>query len=218
MICAMFSTLVDFEPYPSYIVFLPRCNLRCDYCYNHSILTDNVETISYNEALKRIEDVSPFIAGVVISGGEPTLYQNELYDFMLSIKKMGLKLKLDSNLTIELEDRFVELLDGVSFTIKPSSYYTRFDHIDNIRKNIRKLSHLPWKEVRITIVRDDFNNSLYTLAPLLKDWKINVHNAIVPETGTLASIEALDYDEFRDFVQSYISPYFVAKHFEVNYV
>lgn len=116
-------TLLDFPDIPAAIFWFAGCNLRCTYCYNPDIVLgsahiDEVSALSF--LTKRIG----LLEGVVLSGGEATLYPN-LIPFCRSIKKLGYKLKLDTNamrpdiITILLKEN---LLDYVALDYKaPSS-------------------------------------------------------------------------------------------------
>lgn len=88
-------TLLDFPDHMAAIVWMAGCNMRCPYCHNGHIATA--------EGSMDIEDVEAFLKtrlnlldGVVISGGEPTLYA-ALPAFCERIREMGFKIKLDTN-------------------------------------------------------------------------------------------------------------------------
>ncbi|MDR1144335.1 MAG: radical SAM protein, partial [Spirochaetaceae bacterium] len=56
----------------------------------------NADYITIDEALSRIEKRRNVLGGVVLSGGEPTLFPN-LGELIVRIKSIGLKVKLDTN-------------------------------------------------------------------------------------------------------------------------
>ena len=106
--------------------FLPcGCNFDCWYCHNRSLIKQNqkkIEIIEENEVLDFLNKRRKMIDAVVISGGEPTL-QKELKSFLIKIKKMNFKTKLDTNgsnpnILKELLDE--KLLDYVAMDIKTS--------------------------------------------------------------------------------------------------
>ena len=213
MFANIFSTLVDFEPYPSLILFTCGCNLRCKYCYNHDLISvTNQSLISEQDADKLIDRYRQFIDGIVISGGEPTLHQNKLIPFLTKQKQKGLKIKIDSNLTLPLTQQVLELIDGVSFTIKPYSYYTQQRYINTLKSNLRTInaSNIHWKEARITVVRElDLTTSVLSLIDDITTWKITVHNAILPETGILSMDDSdiiMSHSEYEDFTHKHILP------------
>lgn len=88
-------TLLDFPDTPAAIVWFAGCNLRCLYCYNPDIVLGE-GCISIDQALSVLAKRVGFLEGVVLSGGECTLY-SELIPFCHSIKEMGYKIKMDTN-------------------------------------------------------------------------------------------------------------------------
>ncbi len=196
-IANIFSTLVDFPPYPSMIIFTCGCNLRCKYCYNWAIAKDMSEVHSYSldEVNSILDRVSSYIDGLVISGGEPSIHQSdyEFRHFLCSNSKRFL-LKLDSNATIPYNPNFIDLFFGVSITIKPITYYpNRYNTLDIIRDNIDIINRsCSYKELRITVT-DEIDELIASCSYILNhkhfnkdnNWKITINKAIKPESGTL---------------------------------
>lgn len=80
-------TLLDFPDKTACILWFAGCNMRCAYCYNPDIvLGKGKKTIK--EALNFIKTRKGLLDGVVLSGGECTLYK-ELPEIAREIKKMG---------------------------------------------------------------------------------------------------------------------------------
>ncbi len=97
--CAGFqgTTLIDFPDRVAAIVFVPGCNLRCPYCHNGALFEVADEDLMPSEALwEEIERRREFIDGVVITGGEPSLYPG-LVAFAQALRERGLEVKLDTN-------------------------------------------------------------------------------------------------------------------------
>ncbi len=88
-------TLLDFPDTPAAIFWFAGCNLRCLYCYNPDIVLGEGR-ISIEQALSILAKRVGFLEGVVLSGGECTLY-TDLIPFCHSIKNMGYKIKIDTN-------------------------------------------------------------------------------------------------------------------------
>lgn len=117
------TTLLDFPGHIAATVFLGGCNFRCPFCHNMNIVLSN------EPAVYSIEDIFLFLNkrkglldGVCITGGEPTLYST-LPDFIKEIKKIGLKVKLDTNGTNpDMIDNLLQknLIDYVAMDIKSS--------------------------------------------------------------------------------------------------
>lgn len=158
-------TLLDFPDVVSCIVFTKGCNLRCPFCHNSSLVVDCKLTpeIDEEEVFDYLNKRKKILDGVVISGGEPLL-QNNIKDFIVRIKALGYKVKLDTNginskLLSELIDE--KLVDYVAMDIKNT--FDKYDMttgksnsgIDNIKESIRilKKEKVPY-EFRTTIVKD----------------------------------------------------------------
>lgn len=117
-------TLLDYPDLPAAIFWFAGCNLRCSYCYNPDIVHGNA-SIDETTALAFLSKRRGLLEGVVLSGGEATLYPR-LIEFCRSIKTLGFKIKLDTNAmrpdVIEILLR-ENLLDYVALDYKaPSSH------------------------------------------------------------------------------------------------
>lgn len=88
-------TLLDFPDTPAAIFWFVGCNLRCVYCYNPDIVFGEA-SISEQEALAFLKKRKGLLEGVVLSGGECTLYPN-LIPFCSQIRTLGFRIKLDTN-------------------------------------------------------------------------------------------------------------------------
>ncbi|MBV5322162.1 MAG: anaerobic ribonucleoside-triphosphate reductase activating protein [Sulfuricurvum sp.] len=120
-------TLLDFPDIPAAIFWFAGCNLRCVYCYNPDIVLGSAR-IDEADALSFLTKRAGLLEGVVLSGGEATLYPN-LLSFCRSIKALGYKIKLDTNgMRPDIISSFLEkgLLDYVALDYKaPSSEMLR---------------------------------------------------------------------------------------------
>lgn len=77
-------------------VFFRGCPLRCSYCQNEAIQAG--EDLRDHEAVaEMIRTSSPFISGVVFSGGEPTLQKEALLVLAGYAKKRGLAVGIQTN-------------------------------------------------------------------------------------------------------------------------
>lgn len=91
-------TLLDYPGKVACTLFTGGCNFRCPFCQNAGLvlapeqepLIDNEEIISVLEKRQGILD------GVCVTGGEPTL-NDDLPDFLHTVKKLGYLVKLDTN-------------------------------------------------------------------------------------------------------------------------
>jgi pyruvate formate lyase activating enzyme len=69
--------------------------MACSYCYNPHIVKEE-GILSLQEVLDFLQSRQGRLEGVVLSGGECTLYPH-LLDFCETIKALGYKIKLDTN-------------------------------------------------------------------------------------------------------------------------
>lgn len=90
-------TLLDFPGKIACILFVRGCNLRCPFCHNAALVDGGAEN-TYPEAdiLAFLRKRQALLDGVVISGGEPTLYP-ALIPFLRKIRELGYAIKLDTN-------------------------------------------------------------------------------------------------------------------------
>lgn len=90
----------SFNNYPgrvAAVVFSQGCNFRCPYCHNAGLIDcDRPARFDEQDILARLAKRRGKLAGVVISGGEPTL-QKDLTSFCRRLSEMGYPVKIDTN-------------------------------------------------------------------------------------------------------------------------
>lgn len=91
------SSFIDYPGEVSFVIFLGGCNFRCPYCHNKSIVLKETNTYDTKEVLAMLKERQKVIKAVVISGGEPTIWQDKLITLIEDIKALGFKIKLDTN-------------------------------------------------------------------------------------------------------------------------
>ena len=121
-------TLLDFPHKVACILFVRGCNLRCPFCHNATLVCNDAENaFPEAEVLAFLKKRQGLLDGVVISGGEPTLYP-ELIPFLQKVRALGYAIKLDTNGTNpDLLRTIVQegLVDYVAMDIKNSpSFYS----------------------------------------------------------------------------------------------
>lgn len=91
------TTLLDFPGHVAATIFTGGCNFRCPFCHNSDLLGNDAE-VAYteDEILKFLTRRRGILEGVAITGGEPTL-QPDLRAFILRVRELGYKIKLDTN-------------------------------------------------------------------------------------------------------------------------
>jgi pyruvate formate lyase activating enzyme len=144
-------SMIDFPGCISTVIFTVSCNFRCHFCYNPMLVLANTgegeseykeedfSVISEKDLLLFLKKRIGKIEGVVISGGEPTL-QADLKDFIIKIKKMGFKIKVDTNGTnCEIITDLVKnkLIDYVAMDIKAP--LEKYSEVVGVKANIKEI-------------------------------------------------------------------------------
>ncbi len=91
------NSLIDYPGKISCVLFLSGCNFTCPYCHNPDLVRNTSPVLlEETEVYRFLESRRTFLDGVVVSGGEPTLYPG-LKSLLKKIKEIGYPLKLDTN-------------------------------------------------------------------------------------------------------------------------
>jgi pyruvate formate lyase activating enzyme len=122
-------TLIDYPGHIAATVFTVGCNFRCPFCHNPELVSKikySSSNVLETEFLKFLGTRKGKLEGVCITGGEPTI-QPDIIDFIRKIRKMGFKVKLDTNGTRPDVLRLLyaeKMLDYVAMDIKntPEKY------------------------------------------------------------------------------------------------
>jgi len=143
-------TLIDYPGKVACTVFLPGCNFRCPWCYSKELVLpeemNKQPRILEKEFFDFLKDRQGLLEGVVLCGGEPTIFK-DLPDFAKKIKKLGFLVKLDTNgakpkMIQELIDK--NLVDYVAMDVKlPREKYSQVffnkANVENIDQSITLL-------------------------------------------------------------------------------
>jgi pyruvate formate lyase activating enzyme len=89
-------TLLDFPAQTAAIVFVKGCNFSCPFCFNRDLVLGTTPTISQATVLAFLKKRKRILDGVVLTGGEPLL-QKDLEKFIRKARRLGYKIKLDTN-------------------------------------------------------------------------------------------------------------------------
>lgn len=118
------TSLLDFPGRVASLLFWGGCNLTCPFCHNPALVLEPAAfpDLDRNALLRDLAGRRPFIDGVVISGGEPTL-DPQLDVWLTDLKALGLAVKLDTNglrpdVVADLLDR--GLIDYLAIDLKAS--------------------------------------------------------------------------------------------------
>jgi pyruvate formate lyase activating enzyme len=90
------TTLQDWEGKNACMILLRGCNFRCPYCNRPDLIEETGKSIELSTILKYIKEHRDFLEAAVVSGGEPTI-NDDLYQLLIDLKKLKIKIKLDTN-------------------------------------------------------------------------------------------------------------------------
>jgi pyruvate formate lyase activating enzyme len=115
-------TFIDWEGMLSSVIYLPGCNFRCPFCHSSVLVKDpdSLKTVPFEHIERYVETKDGWLDAMVIQGGEPTLYE-QLPELLRDIKRLGLKIKVDTNGSRpEMLDRVIgqKLVDYIAMDIK----------------------------------------------------------------------------------------------------
>lgn len=161
-------TILDYPDKVACIAFTPGCNMRCGFCHNPEfVLPEKIEElqadfISEETFFNFLDKRQGLLEGVVVSGGEPTIWQ-DLPEFFRRIKEKGFVTKLDTNgnhpkMLRKLLDE--KLVDYVAMDVKTSlAGYSKLvgggvkpEHIKE-SIDILKSAGIPY-EFRTTLIKE----------------------------------------------------------------
>ncbi|MFZ5762366.1 MAG: anaerobic ribonucleoside-triphosphate reductase activating protein [Thermodesulfobacteriota bacterium] len=158
------TSFIDWPGCLCSVVFLGGCNFRCPFCHNHPLVLEanTFATIPLAHVLQRVNAMRPWLGGVCLTGGEPTLAP-DLADLLRAFREAAIPVKLDTNGTRpEVLARLLNegLVAMVAMDVKAPLDQARYDacagvavDLDAIRRSIGliKASGLP-HQFRMTVV------------------------------------------------------------------
>ncbi len=137
------TSLIDYPGKIVSVVFLPRCNFSCPYCFNVEMVKDDkkLNKIPEENIIEHLKSRKKWLDGVCITGGEPTL-QKGLPDFIKKIKELGFLVKLDTNGTNpEMLAQLLKekLIDYIAMDVKgPLGKYPQIAKTDAGLEGVKK--------------------------------------------------------------------------------
>jgi pyruvate formate lyase activating enzyme len=104
-------------------IFVQGCNLNCEYCHNRetiSMVSESAKYLTIDEIVSFVKQSMPFIRGLTVSGGEPTLYASQLMLLFNEVHKLGLSCYIDTNGFFDYEktENLIRVTDKFLFDIK----------------------------------------------------------------------------------------------------
>lgn len=163
-------TLLDYPGKLACLIFTGKCNFRCPFCHNSTLVLapDTQPLITEKEVFDYLLSRRQVLEGVCISGGEPTL-QPDLAGFIEEVRALGYSIKLDTNgsrpaVIKDLLSR--NIIDYIAMDVKnsPEQYSETIGidsyNTDNIKESIRIImdSGIEY-EFRTTLVEEFHKNT-----------------------------------------------------------
>ncbi len=161
-------TVLDYPDKVACIAFTPGCNMRCGFCHNPEfVIPEKIREIQDSFIQEEtffhfLDGRRGLLDGVVVSGGEPTIW-HDLPEFFRKIQERGFLAKLDTNghhpemLKKLLREK---LVDYIAMDVKTSlSEYPKLVgkgvKAENIAESITliKASGIPY-EFRTTLIKE----------------------------------------------------------------
>lgn len=173
-------TLLDFPRRVAATVFLAGCNLRCGFCHNRWMIDARTVVPSHTveQFLAWLSSRQGLLDGVCVSGGEPTLWGDELAELLREIKALGFETKLDTNgllpdVLAALLAR--QLVDYVAMDVK-APLDQRYDQLAGVGVDLEKIKasmrllreQAPAFEFRTTVAPELDEQDLNDLAACLE--------------------------------------------------
>jgi pyruvate formate lyase activating enzyme len=147
------ASFLDWDGKVSSVIFLGGCNFRCPFCQNYPLVFNDAPDYPFSSIQSFLEENRDFIDGVVITGGEPTVYRHikELCSFL---KEKGFETKLDTNGSTNFD---YSIADYVAMDVKaPLEFYELATGVMAntwiIKNSISRIMSLKAYEFRTTIV------------------------------------------------------------------
>jgi pyruvate formate lyase activating enzyme len=211
-------TLLDYPSYIACTLFTSGCNFRCPFCHNSPLVTGEKapSVIPESEIMSFLAKRAGVLDGVCITGGEPLL-QPDLKDFIIKVRKLGYKVKLDTNgyspdkLKALLDEN---LLDMVAMDIKnsPQKYALTAGKKDLdlslISKSIDLIIHSQIRyEFRTTVVAEFHEDSDFKeIAKMIKGAKAYfIQNFVDSGAVIQPGLHGLDKITLEGFKQIMVS-------------
>ena len=209
------QTLIDYPGNVSTIIFTGGCNMRCPFCHNFELATEpeKFEKIPEQQVLDYLDERKKFIDGVVITGGEPTLWMPALKGFIERIReRTGLLVKLDSNgLNPNALKELFPVIDYIAMDVKaPEKHYSEATGVpidmSKIRESIRLImgSGVEY-EFRTTVVpafipQDEFAD-VVSLVEGAEKYCLQQYNAVKKEGPLSKAYEPKVLRQFEEIAK-----------------
>ncbi|MFO7883060.1 MAG: radical SAM protein [Kosmotogaceae bacterium] len=158
-------SLVDYQEKITTTVFTSGCNFDCAYCHNAKLKKVIDNNITENEIFEYIRNHIAMIDALTVTGGEPTIWGEELISFFRRYKyNFGHKLlKIDTNGSKpDFLSKINDLVDYVAIDLKSLDYSLFSDiTLDVIKESLEIVKTFNNYEIRVTayppyVKKEDF--------------------------------------------------------------
>lgn len=161
-------------------LFVQGCNISCVYCHNPETISCNIKPQQFmclNDIINEVKIYKPYIRGITVSGGEPTLYFRELAILFQKIHTLDLTCYIDTNgfFNSNTIGNLITQTDKFLFDIKTLSKGKEMCHTSKT-SNLENLAYLldlhKIEEVRTVCLKEPFSdveNVVEKVATLLKN-------------------------------------------------
>ncbi len=172
------TSLVDWDGKITSVIFIGGCNFVCPFCHNSLIAEDDpsLPALTWEELKQELERKLGWLDGVVVTGGEPLLHP-EIFDLCTRIKRLNLKIKMDTNGSFPYPLKrtlALGLIDFVAMDIKAPLTEERY----SLAAGRKSLTLAPiWRSIRLIIESGIPHEFRITLVPGL------VNPVDIPEIG-----------------------------------
>lgn len=206
------TSLVDYPGKIASVIYTYSCNFRCPYCYNiELVLPEHYQSLpdyGIDSIISSLSERKGFIQGVVITGGEPTLWDKKLYYLIEELKiNFPFYVKLDTNgsnpeiLEKLLKENLVDFV-AIDFKTSPSKYSLVGGNFEKVLASLSLLKTYPEKcEVRITLYPPLVDGSdLDEMFPFLEGFKFVALQKYLPEKNLSdITVTPYKYEEYEAF-------------------
>lgn len=217
------TSLIDWDGKLTTVLFFDKCNFMCPFCQNWELILhpENFLVIQWLDIEKVLRAKKGWIDGVVLTGGEPLVYKEEVSDAARKTKALGLLVKLDTNGAYPgtLQKLIAEkLIDYVALDIKAplnKTYAIAAGKEVNIKNIARSIEILKEDDVdyefRTTCVPGIIDSTaIESIGEVIqggKQWVLQQYvpeNAYKEEYRTMKKIPESDLQKLLDIAGRYV--------------
>lgn len=136
------TSFLDWDGRVVAVLYTGPCNFKCPFCHNWLLIEDpeKYPEKTWEEVRDFLTEYLDFLDGVCITGGEPTL-EKGLADYIVKIRELGLKVKLDTNGTRPSVLKMLfdaELIDALAMDVK-MPLDERYEKAAGVKPDLDKL-------------------------------------------------------------------------------